>query len=330
MRISSHDNLHMVVYVLGCPSQGEMVVTLIQDGDEVKYSILTDCYLETPHQVKLFARWCRRIGVLHFDAMIFTHPDVDHCTGVSNLVNEMDSIYSSLLFIPEQMFGVLNVSEEQIIGPFREITKHYEKNDKLIIQDREKKERKVMLEIEFQAPMQTPTTMQFIQLATDKYFINRHCLYRENKASHNDLSLVYTINYLGNNYLYCADLPGEYVKEIDDEYLHNVQFVKIPHHGSKGCIEFPSRLLANAQDGLISATTTYHGMADTRRLPAEEVLQLYSKMGNVYCSGPRISPIPEKVYKYGGIRIDCLFHEVDLKASCWRNAYQYIKAQDEY
>lgn len=320
--ISSRENLRMVVYVLGRPAQGEMIVTLLKDNDEVKFSILTDCYLSVSRHVKKFTNWCKTIGVNHFDAMIFTHPDIDHCTGICDLIEEMDTEHTSMLFIPNQMFSVSEISEAKIMNPFREISDEYDKNGRLYLQMRKPLERNIMFELEFLSPLQDGSKMQFVQIATDEYYICAHNLHRKPKASHNDLSLAYSIRYNGQNFLYCADLPGEYVREIDNEYLHNVRFVKIPHHGSRSCAELPSQLLANGHRNVISATTTFHGRAKRKRLPHDEVLCQYKMMGDVFCTGPSISMASNQ--EYGGIKINCFLLNNEIETSCFGNAYQYM------
>lgn len=322
VQISAQENLRMVVYVLGRPAQGEMIVTLLKDNDEVKFSILTDCYLSVSRHVRKFANWCRTIGIDHFDAMIFTHPDVDHCTGVCELIKEMDAEHTSMLFIPNQMFSVSEVSEAKIRGPFQKISDEYVKNGRLYLQMRKPSERSVMFELEFQSPLQDTTIMQFVQIATDEYYICAHNLHRKPKASHNDLSLAYSIRYNNQNFLYCADIPGEYVRLMDNEYLRNVRFVKIPHHGSRRCEQLPARLLANGHRRVVSATTTFHGKAKRKRLPHDEVLSLYKEMGEVYCTGPNVSVASE--YEYGGIRIDCCLSNNEIETTCFGNAYQYV------
>lgn len=319
----------MVVYVLGRPTQGEMIVTTLQDGDEVKYSTLTDCFIMSRRHAKVFANWCRSIGVSHFDVLIFTHPDVDHCLGVRELVAEMDAKHTSELFVPNQMFAQTDVSIEKVIAPFREISKQYNNNGKLHLQKRMPLERNVMFELQFNAPMQMSTTMQFIQIATDEQYLFFHNLDKKDKAKHNDLSLAYTIHYNNQNYLYCADLPGDYVREIDNEFFHNVRFVKIPHHGSNGSKELPSKLQVNEQKEVLSVTTTYHGLAKKRRLPSQEVLQGYMRTGNVYCTGPDLDALSQKLYKYGGVKISYKLRGNDLGVTYAGNAYQCNDPTDD-
>lgn len=323
LQISSYDNLRMVIYVLGRPAQGEMIVTTLLDGEEVRYSMLTDCYITSKQHAELFANWCRKIGVHHFDAMIFTHPDEDHCTGICEVVAEMDPMYTTEIFIPNQMFAVPKISKDNIIEPFRQISDKYDKKGKLHFQMRMPREPRVMFELQFQVYMQAPTIMQFIQIATDERYVGIHNLYRETKASHNDLSLVYAMCYNGQKYLYCADLPGDYLRDIDDEYFHNVRFVKVPHHGSDSCKELPSRLLANEQKDVHSVTTTFHGMAEKRRLPNEEVLKKYCKTGDVYCTGPQLNPLPEKVFEFGGVKMSWELRGINTDIECCGNAYKF-------
>lgn len=326
LRISSYENLQMAVYVLGCPCQGEMIVTVLLDGDEVKYSILTDCYLRSIRHANVFARWCKKIGVSHFDTIIFTHPDVDHCMGVDYLVRLMDPSYSSLLFIHSQMYAVVKISEDQILRPFREIWSGYKKNGTLHLQSKTQIRSKIMLEIEFNSMLHESSLMQLVQLAPDDLYLADHNLYRKNGSSHNDLSLVYSIYYNNKNYLYCADMPGDGVKYIDENYLYNVRFVKIPHHGSPDCIALPAMLFGCTSAGITSVTTIYHKLADEYKLPQDQILKLYRKKGRVYCTGPHIHSAPSKLYKYGGVRLSWSLFDDSVAAEWGGNAYEYVNS----
>lgn len=325
LQISSHENLRMVIYVIGCPIQGEMIMTLLMDQDEVKYSVLTDCYLVSRRHAHVFANWCRSIGVHRFNAIILTHPDVDHCCGINHLVDEMDPKREAKLFLPAQIMTVMKISTDKVLSPMKTLLSKYSvKNKTLYLQAFSKLRSPIMLEIIFQAALQRESTMTFIQMGTDDEFLFHQNL-TESKASHNDLSMVYTINYNDQNYLYCADMPGKYVNELDEEYLHNVRFVKIPHHGSKDCIGLSSQLMKNGETSVISSSTVYHKLLDSCKLPHKEVMQKYKLLGTAYCTGPKTEPMPLKTYRYGGIKINYSLSNGELyeKPICQGNAYQY-------
>ena len=61
----------------------------------------------------------------------------------------------------------------------------------------------------------------------------------------NDLSIVYALRFNGIDFLFCGDLANQSVKFIKEDFLQNVFFIKIPHHGSDEPISFINKLVEN-------------------------------------------------------------------------------------
>lgn len=58
-------------------------------------------------------------------------------------------------------------------------------------------------------------------------------------------SIVYALRFNGIDFLFCGDLANQSVKFIKEDFLQNVLFIKIPHHGSDEPISFINKLVEN-------------------------------------------------------------------------------------
>lgn len=325
MHVSAIENLQLTMYVIGFPVQGEMILTLLTDGSTVKKSFLTDCYLRTKNQVDIFAGWCKKRGVKHLDAIFITHPDVDHCTGLSMLLKKMDSDCSTILYMPDQIIAVRDVSHAIVRNSLRYVNKHYSiENGNLCLLTMDDYRGRTILELNIQPSMQPEMQMEFVQLAPTKgYLFGRNT--NKSQASHNDVSLVYAIVCNGFNYLFCADMPAEVAKNIDREYLQQVQFVKIPHHGSKdNNVDLLANLSSGQATNIISASTVFKKLAERSKLPKTEVLEGYKKIGRVYCTGPKHKSEPKQIQSYGGVKIHYFLFDRKKKplSRCVGNAFE--------
>ena len=95
----------------------------------------------------------------------------------------------------------------------------------------------------------------------------------------NDLSLVYTLDFNGFNYLFTGDLINQSVQFIDADDLLNTNFIKIPHHGSDSSNKLVELLNQNHLEKVISVSTVFAPKND----PKPEILKAYQAFSTKVC-----------------------------------------------
>ena len=270
--------LQLHIHVLGYYPEGESILIVLFDVSSQMplKSILVDCY-EMNNQNRIENALKRyKLQEKKLDFVIWTHPDRDHSIGYSNIVANYSS-KKTLYLLPEglSVWRVINdwekfkswtaITKNKIIGkcnvervntsnrrsfPLSYGTSYYDGvND----------------EIFFSLEILTPFASQ----------VFRHLEHNEtHKGNHMSISFTIRLGHLG--FYFGGDAENMAIREIDSNRLEDLNFVKIPHHGSDTSNLLPSKL-NNRQDDkdplIISVATGYH--KGNSNLPLKNVLDLY-------------------------------------------------------
>ena len=272
------------IKVLGYPHNGESImISLTCEGKEL-YNVVTDCY-----EVCNVHSWSNLLSNdTRINAFIWTHPDEDHSLGVKCLLDRFDPEGNAKIFIPTSLtkdFLVRN-KKETALTTYLYLKEKYNKgqryqwNEVSLIQGEAPRfliSKKIIetttnfsldFKIGFMAPISAISNRR-----TD--------VSNMSSGQMNDMSLFFIAQIKGANYIFGGDLAKQTIQFLDEDYLNNCRFVKIPHHGSKDPIKLVDKIQPIPSLKCHSVTTVF---GETN--PFDIVLDRYSEKSEyVYSTG---------------------------------------------
>ena len=140
-----------------------------------------------------------------------------------------------------------------------------------------------------------------------------HANFWDMEMEHNLMSIVYSVEINGRNYLFTGDLLDDGARMMSEEVLARINYIKIPHHGSERSKEFQYKTKQFCDGGIIATTTRFNNSQD----PKESTLSAYRDIGEVYF-------VTDERSDFAG----CIETEVDVMndtrfTKCIGNASQY-------
>lgn len=285
IQVKSFGDLRLVYNVIGYPDEGESIVFSLFNKQNPIFTIVTDCFKANDynHTVEVLKEY----GVNTIDAFVWTHPDYDHSVGIEEILELYDHDHQAMIFLPETFNGEkkdyrICVESQNAI---RYLMENYNSG------------RKYRINFIGLNPGESPRVFSQIKISElstghDVFFSMAFLAPNSDLAERrdgegrdfllNDLSLVYVIRLNGCDYLFTGDLSEQTIQFLDQDYLNNVRFIKIPHHGSKSAKGLIGLLKENEIHEAISVCTTF----SKKNLPEKDVLIGYKSLGEkVYCTG---------------------------------------------
>lgn len=272
---------------------GESILALLCDGETVLFSALTDCYSidELKGVYNHVHSILDRYNVSQIDAFIWTHPDRDHSIGIENTLSLYDKKHQAEIFIPEGLIyeGKTGCSFcDEACQAIDYIYRYYSKKGSRIsnrhihtVSAEDYEIRDLVFFDIFADDEMNPLKCKFRFVQPNSAFCH-HANYWDMELEHNMMSIVYSIELNGRNYLFTGDLMDDGAKKIKkDEFFSRVNFIKIPHHGSCHSEEFLSMVVQSKKDNnhwLTSTVTRFNKKND----PKDRILKMYSKLGDVF------------------------------------------------
>lgn len=259
--IEDLDKLTLSIKTLGYPCYGESIMISLKDGEHELYNVITDCYeVRSNHNWTDFLSKDTRIN-----AFIWTHPDEDHSMGVATLMETFDPECNARIFIPASLTKELlerNKKDAAIdtylyLKEKYNVGKKYELWNEVSLTKYEAPRFLISIKIK---ETSTNITLTFkIGFMAPIGAISNRRIDVENMSSGqmNDLSLFYVVQINSTNYVFAGDLSKQMIQFIDEDYLSNCRFVKIPHHGSKDSIKLIDKIQPSRSLKLHSVTTTF-------------------------------------------------------------------------
>ena len=282
--IKDFKSLQIHFYTVGYPQEGEAILTIICDKQEVLFTSLTDCYKNVSQNYNHINAILAAHGNPSVNVFIWTHPDQDHSIGIPDVLEMYDPNHNALIYMPsafdrEDKFAIC----ADATCAFQYLHRNYNSGCKYNI---------IPVSLS-DGGSRSLYKMKFVETRS---FRSIHCSFNflapfgalewRRSANHakfvmNDLSIVYALRFNGIDFLFCGDLANQSVKFIKEDFLQNVLFIKIPHHGSDEPISFINKLVENQVRNAISTTTVYQN-----NLPVQSVLEKYKNLNHdVYCTG---------------------------------------------
>lgn len=273
--------LQMHIYVLGYYPMGESILAIVWDKEEqlVYKSILIDCFENNGYnQMDLILKQYK-INTNKLDYIIWTHPDYDHSVGFSNIISKYSS-KKTLFLLPDGFSKfILRPSSLKIFKSIISVCKTYLSYKNNIEQVNTSNRRKSPIiygstefidgyhdNLEFDIEILTP----FANQVFSKTQINK-------TSKPNDISISLMIRFGKQNFYFGGDTEDLAINMIEEERIHNIIFIKIPHHSSSTSQILPVRLCSIKGNGnmgeAISVSTTF--VSNKTQLPDLDVLDKY-------------------------------------------------------
>ena len=277
-KVTTFENLHLRIFTIGYHQEGESILGIFCDGDKPLFSFVVDSYAYTDMDYNHVEQLLQQENIQHIDAFIWTHPDEDHSKGICELLEHYDKEHSAQIFIPAILNPTMSIGEEAQ-NALQYINKHYNSNriyDKLKAVGLMGFERpECLIQLEFsERRSNTIITCNFNFFLPYNTFLQRRLGQRDFKW--NDLSIFFSLYCNGYNYIFSGDLTKQCLQFITFEYLQNVRFIKIPHHGSSEIQQFAYMVQPGCYENTISTVTEKYNSG----LPRQAVLNEYGRFCN--------------------------------------------------
>lgn len=292
--------LDAYIYTLGYMPMGESVLAIIRNRETGKIilSILFDSFEKKGNNIMFQYLDKFNIKQNKLDCIIWTHPDLDHSVGYDKIIKDYASS-NTVFILPEGLsnywfircilknrkYGFRKlalvfkswISIKKFSRKYRNVERVNASNWRNRTSYCECKIGNYNGEIDCRLDIMTPLAHKiFKKLETNK------------SIKGNDISISAILRIGKYGFFFGGDVENDELAEINNDYLHNLTFVKIPHHGSTASDRLPSiinkEIKRDAQEKfeqtgnyieekLFAVTTSFkYGRAN---LPEDKVLKLY-------------------------------------------------------
>lgn len=278
--VSDITKLQLHIYILGYFPMGESVLCVIWDEKDhiVHKSLLIDCFEHDHINQMTDVLNNYNINDRKLDFVIWTHPDLDHSVGFSNIVDRYCS-RNTICLMPD------GINRNLFSHPYKEVFRSWfsftrakilKHNIERVNSSNKRKYPTTYSginfsdgyndDLEFDLEILTP----FASHSFSKLEINKH-------HKGNDISISLILRFGNQKYYFGGDSENDAIKMIEPQKLNNIFFVKIPHHASRTSTILPKVLESIKNDGMmeeaISVSTSFK--TGNANLPDNNVLDLY-------------------------------------------------------
>lgn len=286
------EKLYFHIYTIGYRGAGESIVFFIENDYGIAYSGVIDIYENDNCNKTIEILKENKIDKIDF--FCWTHPHKDHSVGIGKILNSYIGINSKIV-VPDNIYKMeyefddeaIETSMEYIINNFKSNKRIKPKiysvkgNNRIELKYigtgvRNSRQR-YRFEIETIAPV--------IDIIEKRYF-------NEKFYTLNDFSIALIVNLGEFTYLFGGDIQDSTIKKIDF-IPEKIDYLKIPHHTSKGSLELLNWFESGYASG-IACTTEYSSSG----LPNFESLDLYK---NYFTSIFSTKGLDEQKYELGVI-----------------------------
>lgn len=279
--IEDFRDLKLRIVTIGYSVEGESILGVIDNRGEHLFSFVIDSYQITNEEggeMNKTLEVLRELGIFSIDVFVWTHPDDDHSRGIATLLSTVDQEANAEIFVPTMLNKDLDMTDEARIS-MNYLFEHYNKGTKynmsMVVKNPNVDNCALKLRFkEYRSGREITCDFQFLAPSGAR-LLRDACVNQTFKF--NRMSIVFSLRFNNFDYLFCGDLMGEDVQFLDMEFFENVQFIKIPHHGSSHTRQLP-RLLSRQKKVDVVATTTTFAKCN---LPDEETVEMYKP----FCKG---------------------------------------------
>ena len=240
----------------------------------------------------------KSIGLSKIDAFIWTHPDKDHSTGIPFILDAFDSTHEARIIMPGGLHKGLPLCKEaekdcKYINKLYNSCHQFSRVRRVEVAEDWPLTPRVLL---FKEHMSDRImTCSFRYLAPHTSVVQRYDF--SSSPKHNQLSIVLKVSFNALDFLYTGDLLNQTTSLLGDIDLLNLQYIKIPHHGSSSSSNV-LRIIENAPYKNMVAVSTIN---TKNNLPEDSILREYLKKSDeVFVTGPGhncIMGVVKSIYK---------------------------------
>ncbi|MGL5751410.1 MAG: hypothetical protein ACRCXT_12830 [Paraclostridium sp.] len=241
--------------MIGYQNQGESILFMLKDGENVVYSAVIDSYEADSENITI--NMLKELGVDKLDLLCWTHPHDDHSIGMECLLTDWIDSRSTVVY-PNDLFKIdselskesirsinilkdIALSKKRKLPILKEVSGMNTVAKKILIKNDKKYEFKI-------------ETLTPISRITEKRYLN------EKVNNLNDYSIAILVTLGGVKFLFGGDIENTTINKIDDfAIIDLIDYIKIPHHSSKGSAHI-FRLFDNTfnnNKGSVACTTEY-------------------------------------------------------------------------
>lgn len=289
------DKLVVHVYTIGFDPKGESILLTICDGTKVLFSGLIDCFIDDDDYV---IKLLNKLNIDRLDYLCVTHPDSDHCFGLSKILSKVNS--NTKIAIPYRIFDFMNQYDENVKESLKKLRNLFllnSNNKNKPIFNSVCDNSNIIDNLIFIEPNGQQNELQIMTIAPSTNIVERYAV-RQDKGNvmveHNDFSIINLIKINEIKILLTADAENDNIdyafnnlsKFGQDFFSGKINFVKIPHHTSQGS----NSLLKKIKDygyGIGFSTTTIFRSSS---LPNYELFSEYNSCSDSsFCTNPQKS-----------------------------------------
>ncbi len=260
------DNLIIRVYTIGFDPQGESILITICDGECVLFAGLIDCFInDNDYIINLLDK----LNIKKLNYFCITHPDFDHCVGVSKILDKINC--TTKVALPSRIFDFLNgydLKVKESLESLRNLLNLRSNNKKKPILNTVCNNHTIIDDWNFYDHKGEKYELNIMTITPSANVIEKYALRNntnEIDVEHNDFSVVNLIKIGGLKLLLTGDTMNNAFKDafanlskFGTEFFNSkIDFVKIPHHASPGSNLLLEKIKTNGYGIGISTTTVF-------------------------------------------------------------------------
>lgn len=282
------NDLFFKIYTVGYDPCGESILFTICDGSQVLYSGLVDSFKDNNKNLTL--ELLNSLNITELDYLCITHPDFDHCYGISDLEDRISK--NTTLVLPQNMILFKDdytdevKNEINILEKFITMNKNNKRKPYYISCSDCKK---IVTNISFTDKLMNIYSLDITSMSPMSQILERNFIKKRDNSLknqiNNDFSIMCSIC-LGNfKVLLCSDIQDETIILLKNRMSYDnliffknfINYLKIPHHSSPGSERIFELFDKVRVDN--SVTTVFRASG----LPKERTLEKYACISdNVY------------------------------------------------
>lgn len=301
--------LTLHIYVIGYPVEGESILGMFKDREKTLFTFLIDSYINEYDWYSHVDNLLNQENADGVDMFIWTHPDTDHSLDIPRLLDTYDKKRKAQVYLPDiehlkNVSPVINATRSYLYNRYS--NKGSQKYQVSVVSVDQDEEARTLFILRFKNKGQgilPDIVCKFCFLSPISQFVDRGKHF-DMQTGYNTFSVVLALNVNGRNLLFCGDLEDKSARLIDEGFLHNVVYLKIPHHTSLTTKDFFRRMLSIPNSDVVATTTVFR----KKNLPNIKLLKSYEKIcKELYCTGSKQGE------KYGCI--ETIFNLLDMSSA---------------
>ena len=101
-RVTLRKDLIINIYTIGIEPYGESILFTINDGDNILFTGIIDYY----NKDNIILDLLNSLSINHLNYLCITHPHLDHCKGIGQLIDMIDN--QTIITLPEGILKYKN------------------------------------------------------------------------------------------------------------------------------------------------------------------------------------------------------------------------------